>query len=169
MRGAGGGGGGGSSSAQIQLLRARQTCIHTYTLAYIHLYILRNTHTHSASGARTKCSAAATNRRPFYFLCVCLCMRPALASTQLRLYVRECERAYSCCSGVCGGERESSVWCDAVRMAAWRCAERGRSRRRRIAVRDKNKKNKKYCNLHTRCLCSLHSFTLKYELREKNY
>lgn len=148
---------------------------HAYTHTHSHIYtcIYCETHIHtqalSASGARTKCSAAATNRRPFYFLCVCLCMRPALASTQLRLYVRECERAYSCCSGVCGGERESAVWCDAVRMAAWRCAERGRGRRRRIAVRDKNKKNKKYCNLHTRCLCSLHSFTLKYELREKNY
>lgn len=141
MRGAGGGGG-GSSSAQIQLLRARQTCIHIYTLAYIHLYILRNTHTHKHSQPAARGQNVLLRRRTAgrFILCVCLCMRPALASTQLRLYVRECERAYSCCSGVCGGERERAVWCDAVRMAAWRCAERGRGRRRRIAVRDKNKK-----------------------------
>lgn len=146
MRGAGGGDGGGSSTAQIQLLRARQTCIHTYTLAYINLYILRNTHTHTSTLSQRRADKmfCCGDEPPAVLICVCVCVCGLRSlPTQLRLYVRECERAYSCCSGVCGGERESAVWCDAVRMAAWRCAERGRGRRRRIAVRDKNKKKNK--------------------------
>lgn len=108
-----------------------------YTLVYTAKHIHTHKHIQPAARGQNVLLRRRTAGRFILRVCVYVCLR---SLPQKNACICVSASAPTVAGLVCAGARESAVWCDAVRMAAWRCAELGRGRRRRIAVRDKNKK-----------------------------